>query len=54
MQPFDVMVVLANDEMYSHKVYAYSDAEAKQAISMFYSDSTILGIIFGTSDKEAC
>jgi hypothetical protein len=52
MQPFDVTVVLANDEVYNHLVYAYSEPEAKQSISLFYRDSTILGIIFGTSDKE--
>jgi hypothetical protein len=52
MQPFDVTVVLANDEMYNHLVYSYNDTEAKRAISLFYRDSTILGIIFGASDKE--
>jgi len=52
MQPFDVAVITASDEMFTHQVWAYNTMEAERAIRIFYKHSTLVGIVFGANDEE--
>jgi hypothetical protein len=48
MQPYDLCIVLANDDHYNHQVWA-EDAEcAVNAVVKFYSGTAILGVVLGT------
>lgn len=52
MNPYDLCVVFGDDEMCCHQVWANNEGEAYHAVMMFYKDSTVIGVVFGSDDKE--
>jgi len=50
MNPYDICVIFGDEESCCHLVYAVNENEAVSAIMVFYKDSTVTGIVFGTGE----
>ena len=51
MQPYELCVVLGDDEIINHQVWACNESEAYRSIALFYRDSTVIGIVFAAQDR---
>ena len=52
MNPYDVAVIFGDDEMCCHQVWAVNESEAMRTIMLFYKDSTVMGVVFGSDDYK--
>ena len=48
MQPYDLCVILTNNDHYNHQVWAVDEEHAVNAVVKFYEGTTILGVVLGT------
>jgi hypothetical protein len=52
MNPYDICVVFGDDESCCHQVWAANESEAMRTIMLFYKDSTVMGVVFGSDDYK--
>jgi hypothetical protein len=48
MNPYDICVVFGDDEVCCHQVWAANESEALRSVMVFYKDSTVIGVVFGS------
>jgi hypothetical protein len=48
MNPYDICVVFGDDEVCCHQVWAENESEAHRSVMVFYKDSTVIGVVFGS------
>jgi hypothetical protein len=48
MNPYDICVVFGDDEVCCHQVWAANESEAHRSVMVFYKDSTVIGVVFGS------
>ena len=52
MEPYDVAVIFGDDLSCCHQVWAANESEVMRTIMLFYKDSTIVGVVFGSDDYK--
>lgn len=52
MNPYDICVVFGDDERCNHQVWAANESEVMRTLLLFYEDSTIVGVIFGSDERK--